>query len=69
MHKVSSLVGILVPMLVCLLFIQVASEVLYLRAIGYRAPEHDTTRPRPATVPRRPVHEVDRDVSTGALFT
>lgn len=69
MSKFSSVVGVVVPVLVCLFFIQIASDVLYVRAIGYQPLERDTTRSRPATVPKRPVHEVDREASAGAMFT
>ena len=66
MHKTF---GWLTPVLVSLLFIQVVSDVLYVRAIGYQPAERDAARLRPFFGPKRPVHEVDREVSAGAMFT
>jgi hypothetical protein len=66
MHKALSVV---VPVLVSVLLIQVMSDVLYARALGYQSADQDTARVRRATVPSRPVHEVDREASAGALFT
>ena len=66
MHRVLSVVG---PVLVSLFLIQIMSDVLYVRAIGYQPAERDTARTRRAIVPPGPVHEVDRDVSAGAIIT
>lgn len=65
MHKVF---GVVVPVLVSLFFIQVVSDVLYVRAIGYQ-PSERVSAPLRSTVPRAPVHEVDREASAGAIIT
>lgn len=61
--------GVVVPVLVSLLLIQIMSDVLYVRAVGYQPAERDTVRARRAIVPRAPVHEVDREASAGAIIT
>jgi hypothetical protein len=66
MHKVF---GVVVPVLVSLLLIQIMSDVLYVHAVGYRPAEGNATRARRAIVPPGPVHEVDREVSAGAIIT
>ncbi len=67
MHKTLSVV---VPVLVSLFLIQIMSDVLYVRAVGYQPAERDTARARRAIVPRSgPVHEVDREASAGAIIT
>lgn len=66
MHKAF---GWLVPVMVSLFFIQVMSDVLYVRAIGYQPAEPDAARLRQLIGPKRPVHEVDREASAGAMFT
>ena len=67
MHRVA--VSVVVPFLVSLFLIQVMSDVLYVRAIGYQPAEGDAARVRRAIVPRGPVHEVDREASAGAIIT
>ena len=66
MHKVLSVVA---PVLVSLFLIQIMSDVLYVRAVGYQPVEKDTARARRAIVPPGPVHEVDREASAGAIIT
>jgi hypothetical protein len=66
MHKTLSVV---VPVLVSLFLIQIMSDVLYVRAVGYQPAERDTARVRRAIVPSGPVHEVDREASAGAIIT
>jgi hypothetical protein len=66
MHKV---LGLVVPVLVSLFFIQMMSDVLYVRAVGYQPAQQDTARARRVVVPGGPVHEVDREASAGAIIT
>ena len=66
MHKTLSVV---VPVLVSLFLIQIMSDVLYVRAVGYQPAEGDTARARRVIVPNGPVHEVDREASAGAIIT
>jgi hypothetical protein len=66
MPKVFSFV---VPIMVSLFLIQVVSDVLYVRAVGYQPAEGDTARPRRMIIPSGPVHEVDREPSAGAIIT
>jgi hypothetical protein len=65
MHKVF---GVVVPVLVSLFFIQIVSDVLYLRAVGYQPSDRASAPSRP-TIPRAPVHEVDREASAGSIIT
>ncbi len=64
-----TLVGLAVPFLAALFVIEVASEALYLRAMGYQPVHGRTTRDRGPTDPVLPVHEVDREASAGAIIT
>ena len=67
MHGV---LGVVVPVLVSPLFlIQIMSDVLDARALGYQPPESAIVRARRAIVPRAPVHEVDSEASAGAIIT
>jgi hypothetical protein len=66
MHKALSVV---VPVLVSLFLIQIMSDVLYVRAVGYQPVETDSARGRRAVVPSGPVHEIDREASAGAIIT
>ena len=46
-----SVFGVVVPVLVSLFLIQIMSDVLYVRAVGYQPTEKDTARARRAIVP------------------
>jgi hypothetical protein len=66
MHKALSVV---VPVLVSLFLIQIMSDVLYVRAVGYQPAGEDTARALKMIVPSGRVHEVDREASAGAIIT
>jgi hypothetical protein len=61
------LLGWVVPLLVAVLAIQIASDVLYMQAIGY-LPTSDVRAPRKHGRPL-PVHEIEREASSGGIVT
>lgn len=66
MHKA---LGVGVPVLVSLFLIQLVSDVLYVRAVGYQPAAWEAAPVRRASSPAGRVHEVDRDASAGAIIT
>ena len=66
MHRV---VSVVVPVLVSVILIQISSDVLCVRAVGYQPAGGGTAQARRMIVPSGPVHEVDREASAGAIIT
>lgn len=58
------LLGLVVSFVVSMVLIQVVANALQLRSLSLQRADWS-----PQAVPRGPVHEVDRDVSAGAMFT
>lgn len=58
------LLGLVVAFGASMVLIQVAASALQLRALSLQRADWS-----PQAVPRGPVHEVDRDVSAGAMLT
>jgi hypothetical protein len=58
-----------VPLMVCVLLIQLASDVLYVRALEYQRANGDDRNVRRERARPGPVHEIERAASSRGIVT